>query len=200
MSAIHTPGLSATPAENRSAAGTLLRPMNVFFRLALPAIWSAATLVSWKYPGDEYLMFVVISGLPGIWLGPLFGPLRLPDALPVLLAAGLVTLTLLGWLMDGLRVRRALWLSLLLVGVPALVLYAVSPDYQRAIAKNGSLLAYVSAGTNLSLYLASIFSIAVTLAGRGIEWALGAWMGRKFAVAGVPATSGRTVTSPHRNH
>jgi hypothetical protein len=175
MSAIHSSGLYATPAEGLSVAGPRIRPMNVFYRCALPAIWLSATLVSWKYPGDEYLMFVVISGLPGVWLGPLFGPLRLPDALPVLLAAGLMTLMLLGWLMDGLRVRRALWLSLLIVGVPALVLYAVYPDYQRAMAKNGSLLAYVSAGTNLSLYVASIVSVGVTLAGRAMAWGLRSW-------------------------
>lgn len=86
--------------------------------------------------------------------------------------------------MDGLRVRRALWLSLLVVGVPGLVLYAVYPDYQRAIAKNGSLLAYVSAATTLSLYVASNISIGVTLAGRGMAWRRRAWMGRKSVAGG----------------
>lgn len=185
MSAIHTSGLRSTPPDRPLVSGPGLRPMRPFYRFLLPAIWLGATLVSWKYPGDEHLMFVVISGLPGIWLGPLFGPLRLPDALPVLLAAGLVTMTLAGWLMDGLRVRRALWFSLLVVGVPLLVLYAVWPDYQRAIAKNGSLLAYISAGTNLSLYGASIISIAVTLAGRGMAWRRRAWMGRAVVVGRV---------------
>lgn len=190
MSAIHTSGLHSTPPDRPLVAGPGLRPMRLFYRFLLPAIWLGATLVSWKYPGDEYLMFVVISGLPGIWLGPLFGPLRLPDALPVLLVAGLVTMTLAGWLMDGLRVRRALWFSLLVVGVPALVLYAVSPDYQRAIAKNGSLLAYVSAATNLSLYAASLVSLGVTL----VEWGM-AW-GRKSAAGGVPTLSGHAVNAP----
>lgn len=96
MTASLMPVPRSAPADGRSAAGARLRLMNVFFRCALPAIWLSATLVSWKHPGDENLMFVVISGLPGVWLGPLFGPLRLPDALPVLLAAGLVTMTLAG--------------------------------------------------------------------------------------------------------
>lgn len=142
------------------------------YRLALPAIWLIAALVSWDHPGDEYGLFFA-SCLPVAWLALLleFGHIR--EVLPILLSAGLAMMALVGWLMDGLRVRRSLWLPLLVLGAIALVLFGLSeyPSYQRAIARNGSLTAYISAATNLSLYLASTLAIVAALLGRVVSYA-----------------------------
>jgi hypothetical protein len=139
------------------------------YRIALPVIWLVAALSSWDHPGDEYGLFA-LSCAPAAWVAPFLAYTHLREVLPILLAAGMATMALVGWLMDGLRVRRAAWLPLFALGAVALVLYALSeyPSYQRAMAKNGSLMAYASAATNVSLYLSSILVILGTLSGRAI--------------------------------
>lgn len=132
-----------------------------FFRCVLPAIWLGAVLLSWKYPGDEFLLFTLTAGLPGAWITLLLGPINPSEGLPILIAAGLATIFLAGWLMDGLRVWKSIWLFLFTGGAILLVLGMLSdfPTYERAVAKNGSLFAYLAAATNLSLYLASLLCI-----------------------------------------
>ena len=152
----------------REAGGPRHRPVRVFFRVALPAVWLAAALVSWRHPGDEYLMFTLVNGLPGAWLPLLLGPVGPPQALPLLLAAGGATVALAGWGMDRLRVWRGAWAVLFAAGVVGWTLAALSgyESYAGAVAKNGSLAAYVSAATNLSLYAATFVCACGALAGR----------------------------------
>ena len=64
---------------------------------------------------------------------------------------------LLGWMLDRARVWWSVMIPLVLVVAAALVWNALAsyPSYQRAIAKNGSLTAYVASATNISLYLST---------------------------------------------
>ncbi len=132
-----------------------------FYRLTVPSIWLTAALFSWHNPGDEYGLFAVAL-LPAVWLAPFLHFVHLREVLPFILAAGTATMFVAGWLMDRLQIHRAVWFTFLVVGTIALVLWSIGefPTYQRAMAKNGSLTAYVAAATNLSLYVATLLTVA----------------------------------------
>lgn len=142
--------------------------VGAFYRMAVPMLWLVAAMVSWKHPGDEYLLFTLVCGLPGAWITLLFGKLNPNEAAPVLFGAGMLTMAAVGWAMDSLRVWRGIWAGLYTFGACALVLCMLSsyPSYQAALAKNGAVAAYLSAAANMSLYVTSTVSIAVAIAGR----------------------------------
>ncbi len=148
------------PAEALSEAGLGGKVQGAlsrwFYRLTLPAVWLSATLVSWHHPGDEYGLFLV-SCLPAMWIVPFANVTHFLGALPILVA-GSATMSLVGCWMDRLHVGRTVWIALLVCGAVAFVLCALGeyPSYPRAIAKNGSLIAYMAAATNLGLYLSVI--------------------------------------------
>lgn len=149
---------------------TAVRPRRLwFYRPALPFAWLLVTIVSWNYPGDEYGLFLA-SALPAIWVAPLLSYLHISEVLWSILPAGFLTMLLLGWALDALRVRRSAWIAAVLAIAIGLVLLGLweFPTYQRAIAKNGSLTAYVAAGLSLGLLLATIFGIVVTPVWRGL--------------------------------
>lgn len=134
-----------------------------FYRLMLPICWLLAAWVSWHHPGDEYGLFIG-SALPASWIMPFVSVSHPRDILPPVFAAAPVTMALGGWSLDRIRVRPLLLASMWACGVIVLVLWALweYPSYQRAMSKNGSLTAYVSAAANLSLYLSAASSFMVT--------------------------------------
>ena len=142
--------------------------MSAFYRCLLPLVWLSAALLSWKNPGDEYLLFILVCGLPGAWITLLFGKINPMEGAPILFAAGMITLTLVGWAMDALRVRRVAWLGLYVLGTVALLICMLSsyPTLQQALAKNRAIAAYFAAAANMSLYLTSAMCIAGAFAGR----------------------------------
>jgi hypothetical protein len=164
----------------------LSRRRSWFFRLTVPTAWLSAATVSWAHPGDEYCLFLV-SAIPAFWVTPFVPSTRLPQALPVLFAAGFVAMGLAGWLMDALRVRLVPWLVAVACGVAFLLWLALSayPDLDQAIARNGSLTAYASAATNMSLYLSSFLAVGLASLYRAAS-----------AVVGRLATSQREGETP----
>lgn len=140
------------------------------YRILLPLLWLVAAMTSYQHPGDEYGMFIV-SALPASWILAIVSESNIQNILPLVFMAGAVPVALSGWALDRLRVRLLLWLPLFLTITVALVLYSLSgyPTYQRAMAKNGSLTAYISAGSNLALYLSTIVSYLATLVIRVVQ-------------------------------
>lgn len=149
------------------------RKGNAFYRIVVPIVWLVAAMVSWKHPGDEYLLFILVCGLPGAWITLLFGKINPNEAAPVLFGAGMLTMAAVGWAMDSLRVWRGIWAGLYIFGACSLLLCMLSsyPSYQAALAKNGAFAAYLSAAANMSLYVTSTVSIAAALAGRFVPMA-----------------------------
>ncbi len=136
------------------------------YRLAIPCIWLPVALISWRYPGDEYGLFVIANGLPGAWLSIWMNFQGSPnDIFPVMLAISLGSVFLIAWLMDWLRLP--VWLVLSFYAIAAAVLfwtaYGSYESHARAISKNGSLTAYVSASSNLGLFLACMTAIIFTV-------------------------------------
>ena len=137
--------------------------MRFFFVIVLPVIWATAALTSYFHPGDEYGLFLV-SSLAGSWvcfLIPDVGHLR--DVLWLILLIGAAVLGVLGFLMDRLRMSRRLWgvmfglcfLAILFLG---LMEY---PSLDRAISKNGSIIAYAAGACNIGLYFSVVISLGV---------------------------------------
>ncbi len=135
------------------------------YRLTIPWLWLAVALVSWRYPGDEYGLFVIANGLPGAWLSLWLHFSGSPDDIfPTVLAVSGGSVFVVAWVMDRLRVPSWLLLTLWLTGAIVLFKMAYDPfeSHARAMAKNGSLTAYVSAASNLGLFLACIGAVMLT--------------------------------------
>lgn len=130
------------------------------FRIGLPVIWWMAAWISVRHPGDEYGLWGVAC-LPAAWLFVVVRETHPLDVQPLIYCAGLLTTGLVGWWLDAWRMRPFVWFIVWGAGIITLVTSALSgyESYHRAIMKNGSLMAYVSSATSLSLVLTSVFSL-----------------------------------------
>ena len=157
--------------------------MKHFYVLFIPAVWLAAAVTSFYHPGDEYAMFFV-SSMAGSWRFFLMSSSsgHPSDMLLSILLIGGVTLAVVGSVMDRAKISKRIWIMLFAGCFAALLTSSIlgHPSYHRAIQKNGSLTAYVSAACNIGIYL----SIALAFAGKGIGVLVG--RGRKAVVEGTP--------------
>lgn len=160
---------------------TFERPARWIYIGAFPAAWFIAARYSIHHPGDEYGMAVVgllpLCGWAARWVPKSGRPI---DAISMLALTGLVPAVMYGWAMDRARAKWWIFLSLTTIGIVGLTVWALSgyPSYQRAMSKNGSLTAYVSASALLTLPLAAIVS---TLIAVGMNW----WQGRRDALSNL---------------
>lgn len=139
------------------------------YRLTIPWIWLAVALVSWRHPGDEYGLFVIANGLPSALVVVWFGVTGTPDhVFTTMILCSFAAMCLISWVMDRVRVPWWLVISFWLMAAITLfrMAYGSFESHARAIAKNGSLTAYVTASSNLALFLACIAAIVLA----GIYW------------------------------
>lgn len=133
-----------------------MTPARPLFTFLLPVAWVTLSALSFRYPGDEYNLwgFSSIAGTWIIWFArELLSGQHPRDFLPWILAAGFLTMTLLGYLLDRLRAPRLPFLLTWLATTPLLVINALSQyeSYARAMSKNGSLQAYLFAASVITL-------------------------------------------------
>lgn len=142
------------------------------YRLTIPWVWLVTAIISWRHPGDEYGLFGIANGLPSamvsLWIIPGLG---LNPSFALMIACSAISMILLSWILDRLRVPVILLLPLYLSIAAFLVYSALSgyESYQRALSKNGSLTAYVSAASNLGLFLSAVLCILIFSVRRGIQ-------------------------------
>jgi hypothetical protein len=166
---------------------TFERPVWWIYVGAFPVAWFVAARYSIHHPGDEYGMAVVgllpLCGWAARWVPKSGRPI---DAISMLALTGLVPAAMYGWAMDRARAKWWIFLSLATIGIVGLTVWALSgyPSYQRAMAKNGSLTAYVSASALLTLPPAAIVSTSIAV---GVNW----WRGSRGAALQV-ASKGQT--------
>ncbi len=132
-----------------------------FFTIILPILWSSVSIVSYFHPGDEYGIYAV-SCIIGIWPFFIFQPDIHSLITPTLVAViGGVTIGIVGFGLEKLRVNRWFWCVLWGVILIVLVITTVSgyPSIQRALAKNGSWTAYIAGSMNLSLCFSVVMSV-----------------------------------------
>lgn len=138
---------------------------DTFYLWLLPGIWAPCSIFHFFYPGDEYAMWA-ISSIAGSWivlipLGHVHNALR-----PMLVAAaGAVVMAAVGLVMDRMRVNRTLWTVLFAIAAVLIFIKLITdfPSIQRAVAKHGSLMAYVFSAILLAVYIAVIASLLISL-------------------------------------
>lgn len=148
-----------------------------FYVWVLPCLWCPVALAGYWHPGDEYGLWAVscIAGtwvlMAIAWLGIGVGDIHALWVPASVLAAGGAVMALAGLGLDRLRVRKRLW-ALVYVILSAKVLAWLVwsyPSIEKALSKNGSWTAYLSASSNAGLTLA----VALCLVGGALYRALG---------------------------
>lgn len=128
----------------------------------VPTLWSACALGSWYHPGDEYGLFIA-STLAAIWIVFILEPGHLSNVYLLLIAAGAMMMSLLGFILDRLRVPRRPWVLIYIltsVGWFGWMLWQF-PTIDEAVAKNGSVLAYAFCGANLGLCVSVLLFLGI---------------------------------------
>lgn len=136
------------------------------FSLWLPAIWAACSFFQYFFSGDEYMLYA-LGSLPGIWLYylallPQINTIFFPLCISL---AGCIPLFGVGCLMQRFRLRPTVFLAswfamLVFVGANIVLTY---DSYASAIAKNGSIMAYILFAVNVGLILAIPVSCILTI-------------------------------------
>ncbi|MCU0916179.1 MAG: hypothetical protein MUC88_16695 [Planctomycetes bacterium] len=147
-----------------------------FFVWMLPVLWGAGSVAQWWSPGDEN-GFYILSSLPAAWVAPVIflghPPREMTPVLVVL--AGAPVMAGLGWGMDCLRIRKAVWAVLYLAGGIAMlyVTLRTCPNLTVAVRINGPLWGHVLLAANVGLYQSIVFSVALTCVVRAGRWSRG---------------------------
>jgi hypothetical protein len=152
----------------------MINPSRFTSTLLLPVTWTVLCVLGFEHPGDEYGLWG-FSALAGTWIVRFVdfaSPMGPRDLVPWVAAAGAATMLAVGHALDRLRVRWWMWAGTALVIAPALG-YAELMSYdswQRAIARNGSLSAYVYFSLNLGLTLAAGGTLVAAVFVRLVLW------------------------------
>lgn len=142
-------------------------------RVLLPVVWAMGCAVGFGNPGDEHVLFALGSML-GTW------PLMVTSSNLGLMLPLLVGCALMGGagrLLECLAASRALWLATWLVfGVSTCALSLAQFDsIEAAVAKNGSLGAYIAFASQLGTYAATIVTLLVAAVHRWLGVVANEW-------------------------
>ena len=134
----------------------------------IPLLWSASSLFSFNFPGDEYAIYS-ISSIAGSWfvmIFPIGGDIHDFVFRGTITAIGAIVMLIIGLLMSKLKVNFKLWLLFYLIASIAIFLLSINsyPSIERALSKNGSYWAYIFGSLNLGLYISIIFSLITAFA------------------------------------
>ncbi len=154
-----------------------MKRMKIFYVVLLPVIWSGAAITSYFHPGDE-LGILAISTIPGIWICFFMEPIgEFQDIVPIIIGTGVVSLAILGFLMDRARICKWWWGALFVVCFGGVLVMSLSAfeSLDQARYKHGSLTAYVAGACNIGLYL----SIVISFVAKGISTLVRRWRSPK---------------------
>lgn len=134
-----------------------------FFLLAVPGLWVSCALIHFHFPGDEYALWVIDS-MAGTWiflLLPNVGDIHQGWIRFSVAGTGAVVMTVAGWILCGLNVRRRIWIVLWAVGVVAWSGFMMSrfTSPEEALAKNGSWWTYIFSTAMMAVYFATLLAL-----------------------------------------
>jgi len=133
----------------------------------LPLCWSACSLLSFRFPGDEYAIYAV-SSMAGTWavfLLNIQGDIHKFAFRGTITTAGIIVMLIVGFILAKLRVKMKLWFVLYITLAAVILAITINsyPSIEKALSKNGSWLAYIFGSLNLGLYASVILSVIITL-------------------------------------
>lgn len=136
-----------------------------FFLLVVPILWSFASVIHFRFPGDEYGLWV-ISSIAGSWalmVVPNIGDIHQPWIRSSVAGAGALVMAAFGGVLCWLKVRILFWLVLWTISALTWLGFMLSgyPSLERALAKNGSWWAYLLSAAMMAAYTAMLISVAV---------------------------------------
>ena len=154
------PGAPATASGSSPKAPAKMR-------WVLPIVWGLGCVLGFSHHGDEYGLLAVgsILGVRIGWVWPVDHPDHL--FLPAL-AVGCGLMFAWGMALEALRVRpRHWWIAwAAATGLIAALLLSQYASFAAAVAKNGSILAYLICASQLGAYTATIGAFAAIGIGR----------------------------------
>ena len=122
-------------------------------QLLLPVVWGLGCAIGYAHPGDEYAGFVLGSIL-GTWT------LLLTDETSLLLPllVGCALMWGMGRLLELMKANRIIWTITWLVVAAAFYVWSIFrfESVEHAIAKNGSLAAYLAFASQIGAYAATL--------------------------------------------
>ena len=132
----------------------------------IPVLWSASSLLSLNWPGDEYGLYAV-SSLAGTWIVFLVKPGGSPHDMAFWLpitVCGILVMSICGFVLSLLKASLKVWIPVYLLSAVALCVLAVCsyPSFEKAMSKNGSLWAYIFSSMNIGLYVSVIFTAIIS--------------------------------------
>jgi hypothetical protein len=135
-----------------------------FFLLVVPILWSFVSVIHFRFPGDEYGLWV-ISSIAGSWVlmvVPGVGDINQPWIRSSVAGAGALVMAVFGCVLCWLKVRILFWLVLWLMSALTWLGFMLSgyPSLERALAKNGSWWAYLLSAALMAAYTAILISMA----------------------------------------
>jgi len=158
-----------------------------FFLLAVPGLWVACSLIHFQFPGDEYTLWA-IGSMAGSWiflLLPNVGDIHQGWIRCSVAGTGALVMTMVGWILCGLNVRKRIWIGLWAVGAVVWSGFMMSrfTSPAEALAKNGSWWTYFFSTAMMAVY----FAILLTLMGGGVKFLV-----RKFSRPLMPGYESNT--------
>lgn len=122
----------------------------------LPFLWAVCSVMSFRFPGDEYGLYA-ISSMVGTWIVMVVdmpGDIHHPAFWISITVTGAIIMSLAGLVLSLLRAKIKLWLILYIAAAVLFFAVALSgyPSIERALSKNGSLWAYIFSSLNMGLY------------------------------------------------
>lgn len=132
----------------------------------VPLLWAVSSLLSLRFPGDEYGLYTV-SSIAGVWGYLLFRPSGSPSNTLFWLTitiAGMLVMSVFGFVLSKLRAKIVLFGAIYAAAAIVFCVFLICsyPSFEKAISKNGSLWAYVFSSMNLGLYVSVILTAIIS--------------------------------------
>jgi len=126
----------------------------------LPLVWAACSVLSFRFPGDEYALYA-ISSMIGTWVVMVIdmpGDIHHPAFWISITVTGAIIMSLVGLGMSVLRTKIKLWLILYIVASVIFFIVTLSsyPSIEKALSKNGSWWAYIFSSLNMGMYVSVV--------------------------------------------
>jgi hypothetical protein len=146
---------------------TVLKTKTKYFLLwFVPLLFAVFSMLSFKYPGDEYGLWAY-SSIAGTWIWFIIPPFSMQSFItPVVTALiGALVITLPALLLVKLRVNIKLWFVIFVICATLVFISSIKsyPTIEKALSKNGSWQAYIFASINIGIYLSILLAAISTI-------------------------------------